>query len=280
MRDLIKRTITGIGIVVFILGGLWMHYTSFFVVGLVIILGSLHEYYKLIRLMGGSVNEAVGLIAALLFYCLSTLVAAGEIDGRLLTLTIPVFTVAMVLVLYGKGDKPFESLAYTFFPMLYVVVPISLFPFSAFSQEGFLPFIVDDAVMFSPGLVVGFFIIMWANDTGAYLVGSLLGRHRLMERISPKKSWEGFIGGALLALVVAWRVAVWIEIVNPVGWYVTALVISVIGTFGDLFESLLKRRAGVKDSGSIMPGHGGFLDRFDSTLLSFPIVYIIFLILG
>ncbi len=135
-------------------------------------------------------------------------------------------------------------------------------------------------MVFSPGIIIGFLLLLWANDTGAYLTGITLGRHRLMERISPKKSWEGFFGGLVISVVAAWLLSGWLGVVGTSGWIIISIIISIAGTYGDLTESMLKRSMGVKDSGSVMPGHGGFLDRFDSALISFPLVYLFISIFG
>ena len=120
-------------------------------------------------------------------------------------------------------------------------------------------------------IVLGILILVWINDTGAYLVGMTIGRHRLLERVSPKKSWEGAIGGAMLTLLCAWWLKPLMGILSRTDWVVIALIVSVFGIFGDLTESLFKRSAGLKDSGTIIPGHGGILDRIDSVLFVMPL---------
>lgn len=155
-----------------------------------------------------------------------------------------------------------------------------MFPFTAFSHTGLEPLIQMKGVEFSPGIPVGFFLLLWTNDTGAYLVGSLIGKHRLFERISPKKSWEGFFGGLMLTLLVARLFSGWLGVADAGGWMIIAGIIAIAGTAGDLIESMLKRSLGLKDSGTVMPGHGGFLDRFDSVVVSFPLVYLYIALLG
>jgi phosphatidate cytidylyltransferase len=155
-----------------------------------------------------------------------------------------------------------------------------LLPFAAFSHDGLEPLIKMNSVVFSPGIPVGFFLLLWTNDTGAYLVGSAIGKHRLFERISPKKSWEGFLGGLLLTLLVARLIGGWLGVADTTGWLIIAVIISIAGTAGDLLESMLKRSLELKDSGTILPGHGGFLDRFDSVVVSFPLVYLYIAISG
>ncbi len=275
MNNFFRRTLTGVWIVIFVMGGFWLHPLSFFLTGLVILLGTLYEYYLMIRSSGLRPQMVAGMIAGIILYILATLSAAGWIDVKyLLLLLIPVAALIMIIEIYRKQEKPFDSLAHTFFPIIYTAVPLSLFPFTAFGHEGLKPLLPAGGFTYSPGIVVGFFILLWVNDSGAYLTGVTMGRHKLMERISPKKSWEGFFGGALLSLAAAFLVSRWLGVIPAWGWMVVSAIISVAGTYGDLVESMLKRSLGVKDSGSIMPGHGGFLDRFDSTLLSFPLVYL------
>ena len=115
--------------------------------------------------------------------------------------------------------------------------------------------------------------MLWANDTGAYLIGTAIGKHRLFERISPKKSWEGSIGGFIISMIAAFLFSIFYTKLNIYEWFIFAALISVSGTYGDLTESILKRKIGVKDSGNILPGHGGLLDRFDSSLFAAPVIY-------
>lgn len=215
-----------------------------------------------------------GMITGAAAYILATLVAAGVLKMKYMLALIPMMTAIMVIELYRKQDKPFDSLAHTLFSVLYSAIPFSLMPFAAFSRSGLSSFLPHGQIVFSPGIIIGFFILLWVNDTGAYLTGITAGQHRLMERISPKKTWEGFIGGTILTIVIAWLLSGWLGIISTGKWIIVAIIISSVGTYGDLIESMLKRSIGIKDSGNIMPGHGGFLDRFDSTIISFPIVFL------
>jgi len=221
-----------------------------------------------------------GFIISIAVYIIASLVASGLIGVKWFSLLLPLISIIMVLELYRRLEKPFDSLAHTFFPLFYTTLPLSLFPLAAFGRTGLDSLLPHSGMIFSPGLIIGFFILLWSNDTGAYLTGISFGRHRLMERISPKKSWEGFIGGAVIALAVAWFLSGWLGVVDRKKWMIISVIISIAGTYGDLVESMLKRSMGVKDSGSVMPGHGGFLDRFDSTLISFPLVYLFITLFG
>jgi len=266
--------------VIFIMGGFWLHPVTFFITGLVLLIGTQYEYYLMIRNTGIRPQMIVGIITGSTAYVVSTLIAIGVIPKNSFLVLIPMMLVMMVLELYRKQKKPFDSLAHTFFSILYTAIPFSMFPFSAFMRTGLKSLLPHESIIFSPGIIIGFFLLIWANDTGAYLTGISIGRHKLMERISPKKTWEGFFGGIIIAAFVAWLLSDWLGVVNKIHWVIISLIISLAGTYGDLIESMLKRSIGVKDSGTIMPGHGGFLDRFDSAIISFPIVYLFISLFG
>ncbi len=183
----------------------------------------------------------------------------------------------MVAELYLKNEDPIHSWAYTMMAQIYIALPFSLLNTLAFhlAPQGYVAY---DGI-----LPLSVFVFLWMNDTGAYLCGSLLGKHKLFPRISPGKSWEGSIGGGILVIAVA--VLVWymtdLYQMNQLGltaieWAGLGLTVVIFGTWGDLVESLFKRTLGIKDSGNILPGHGGMLDRFDSSLLAIPaaVVYL------
>jgi phosphatidate cytidylyltransferase len=182
----------------------------------------------------------------------------------------------MVAELYLKAKDPINNWAYTMLSQLYIALPLSLLNVLAFRSNGY-------DIQYTYLMPLSVFVFLWINDAGAYCVGSLLGRHKLFPRISPGKSWEGSIGGAVL--VVAAAVLIWyytdLYDVNDLGltayeWAGLGLVVVIFGTWGDLIESLFKRTLGIKDSGNVLPGHGGMLDRFDSTLMAVPasVVYL------
>jgi phosphatidate cytidylyltransferase len=263
-----------------VMGGFWLHPVSFFLTGLIMLIGTQYEYYLMIRNTGVRPQLVTGIIIGTSAYIISTLIASGVIPKNSFLVLIPMMLIIMVMELYRKQEKPFDSLAHTFFSVLYTALPFSMFPFSAFSRTGLNSLFTHENIFFSPGIIIGFFILIWANDTGAYLTGISFGRHKLMERISPKKTWEGFFGGVIIAALVGWLLSGWLGVVGKFQWIIIAVIISVAGTYGDLIESMLKRSIGVKDSGTIMPGHGGFLDRFDSAIISFPLVYLFISLFG
>ena len=177
-------------------------------------------------------------------------------------LIFPMISCIYMIKLYKKTErKPFTNIAFTFLGIFYVAVPFALMNIAAF-HEGEYNF----------EIIFGCLFILWASDTGAYFAGTFFGKRKLFERISPKKSWEGFFGGAFLALVFAYGLSRFFETFTLTEWLIIALIIIVGGTFGDLVESLFKRSMEIKDSGSSLPGHGGFLDRFDGLLISAPFI--------
>ena len=182
----------------------------------------------------------------------------------------------MVAELYLKAEDPIHDWAYTMLSQLYIALPLSLLNVLAYRSNGY-------DIQYSYLAPLAVFVFLWINDAGAYCVGSLIGRHKLFPRISPGKSWEGSIGGGVLVCIVAALVWHYTEQygVNDLGlsvfeWVGLGLIVVVFGTWGDLIESLFKRTIGIKDSGNILPGHGGMLDRFDSTLMAVPasVVYL------
>jgi len=280
LNNFFRRTLTGGWIVIFVLGGFWLHPISFFVTGLILLIGTQYEYYLMLRNVGVRPQIVPGIITGITVYVLSTLIASRAIPVNSFLLLIPMMIVIMVIELYRKQEKPFDSLAHTFFSVLYTAIPFSMFPFAAYSHSGLMTLLPHEGILFSPGIIIGFFLLIWANDTGAYLAVVSFGRHKLFERISPKKTWEGFLGGVITAVIIALLLSDWLGVVNKIQWVIVSVIISISGTYGDLIESMLKRSIGVKDSGNIMPGHGGFLDRFDSAIISFPLVYLFILLVG
>jgi len=164
--------------------------------------------------------------------------------------------------IFRNKPNPVNNIAYTIFGQIYIVVPFLLI------------FLIKEYRGFNEIFLLAFFVLIWTNDTFAYLVGTKFGKHRMCEHISPKKSWEGFIGGLIGALAIAFVFSYIETQLNAVQWLGFAAIVVIFGTLGDLLESVMKRTIGVKDSGTIMPGHGGFLDRFDSLLLATPVVFI------
>lgn len=208
----------------------------------------------------------LGLLTAGVLAALASLYFLGIIEVKYLALVLPLFSAIFIASLFLKREKPFNDIAYTLLGICYGSIPFIFFIALGFIHGEFNPYIP-----------LGFLIILWANDTGAYLAGRAFGKTKLFERISPNKTWEGFIGGVALAVLIALNLQQYFGSLSKMEWGSVALVIGVFGTLGDLVESMLKRSLGIKDSGQILPGHGGFLDRFDGLLIAAPLVYLLLL---
>lgn len=224
---------------------------------------SVSEFYTMVR--SASIKPLKGLgIAAILSGCaLLACYFLGWMPLAYATACLPFFSLIFILPLFQKQVLPFHDIAYTILGICYAGMP-----FVVFLSLGFV------GGTFNGYIPLGFLILLWSSDTGAYLAGKSFGKHKLFERISPNKTWEGFIGGSLFALGVSLVLAHYFGTLETWQWLVVALLIAVFGSLGDLVESMLKRSLGVKDSGHILPGHGGILDRFDGLLLAVPLVYL------
>jgi len=279
MKNLIVRAITGVffvaAIVVSFLNPMAMVFLFAIVTGLTI-----WEFAGLVNDSNEevSINRFICTVAGVYLF----LAMAGYVSG--FTNTSAVFVPYLLTIiylfiseLYLRAENPVNNWAYSMLSQMYIALPFSTINALAFMQQG------DGTVSFVSILPLSIFIFLWVSDTGAYCCGSLLGKHKLFPRVSPGKSWEGSIGGGIFVLIAA--VLVWYftggtsegsPLSLPV-WLGLGLVVTVFGTWGDLVESLFKRHLGIKDSGNILPGHGGMLDRFDSSLMAFPaaLVYIL-----
>ena len=225
------------------------------------------------------VNRFICTVAGVYFFFAVAYFCSAVYGGSAKSMVFIPYLVTIVYLLvaelYGKQPDPINNWAYTMLSQMYIALPFSLINVLAFTATP------DGRIMFNTILPLSVFVFLRVNDTGAYCVGSLLGRHKLFPRISPGKSWEGSIGGGLLVVALAWAYG-WYESSQGMGflnewqWAGLGLVVVIFGTWGDLVESLFKRTLGIKDSGNILPGHGGMLDRFDSSLLAIPaaVVYL------
>jgi len=250
-----------IGAPLIILGILYSP-TSFWLLILAITVLTQYEFYKLLGMSGGLPLKIYGTFCGAVIISLTYFIETYTIDFENYYIMVPMLTFTFFIKLYKKKDpKPFVNLGYTFLGIIYVALPFALLNELAFWKGDFQPL-----------LVIGVFIILWSNDSGAYLAGRLFGRRKLFERISPKKTWEGFFGGAIIALLASFLYWRFTDTLSIDQWLCIAAIIATTGTLGDLVESLFKRSIEIKDSGSLIPGHGGFLDRFDGLLLSMPFI--------
>lgn len=270
MNNFVVRTITGVLFVAIIVAG-FLDPTGMVALFALVTGLTVWEFTGLVNERAGvTVNRFISTVAGVYFF----LAMAGTCSGFTpSTVFIPyLITIVYLLIaeLYARQEDPIHDWAYTMMSQMYVALPFSLLNMLAFRAA-------PEGVMYVYTLPLSVFVFLWINDSGAYCCGSLLGRHKLFPRVSPGKSWEGSIGGGVF--VIAAAVLVWYLTdtygMNPTGmtaleWIGLGLTVVVFGTWGDLVESLFKRTLGIKDSGNILPGHGGMLDRFDSSLLAIP----------
>lgn len=268
MKELHTRTIWGFLFATVLTAAIIWGPISFAILFLIISVFALREFYALCHEAGYSPQVYAGLTAGLIIFILSYLSAKQSIDYKYFTYLLPLIYAFPIYELFRKKKDPIANLALTAFGLIYVTIPFSLLNFLAFHE-------IKGLINYHYELLISLFIFVWASDSGAYLLGVRFGRHRLFERISPKKSWEGLIGGVVTALIAAWILTFIFPQYSPVLLAIMAMLVVIAGTFGDLVESMIKRSIGVKDSGKFMPGHGGLLDRFDSILLASPVIYFV-----
>ena len=276
MKNLVARTITGVlfvaAVVVSFLDPVAMTALFALVTGL-----SVWEFTGLVNERNGvSVNRFITTVAATYFYFAMAGFSSGITPPTAFIPYVLTIVYLMVAELYAKHEDPINCWAYTMLAQLYIALPLSLLNVLAFRMT-------EGGMSFTSVLPLSVFVFLWVNDTGAYCCGSLLGKHKLFPRVSPGKSWEGSVGGGVFVIgasVLAWYPTETYGVndlqLSVVEWIGLGLTVVVFGTWGDLVESLFKRTLGVKDSGNILPGHGGMLDRFDSSLLAIPaaVVYL------
>jgi phosphatidate cytidylyltransferase len=261
-NNLTQRIITGLAGSAAIIASIYLSEWAYFVIFFIICLFSILEFYKLAGLDGLVPQKTFGTICGVFIYCLSFFMEQHMLPSKYYILIFPLVSFVYMIKLYKKFErKPFTNIAFTFLGIFYVAVPFSLLNIAVFENG-----------VYNYQIIFGCLFILWASDTGAYFAGTFLGKRKLFERISPKKSWEGFIGGALLALIFAYGLAQYFHTLTLLQWMIVGIIIIIGGTFGDLVESLLKRSIEIKDSSNSIPGHGGFLDRFDGLLISAPFI--------
>ncbi|RMG87260.1 MAG: phosphatidate cytidylyltransferase [Bacteroidetes bacterium] len=276
MRGLIQRASTAIFFVIVMLGGLYGGEYPFVILFALITVLCLWEYLNMVLsryhrrdrfriLLGVTFGLTPFALASLLQ--LELIVRYEQFVIISSILVFPFIFLAFIYELFSQSDRPFQNVAFIVLGMVYIGGPFALLDFIAFDNDTFYA-----------NTVFGLLAMTWMNDTGAYLVGSRIGKTPLLPRISPKKTWEGTIGGILVTFATAFALCYCVDELRWIDWMVLAAITVIFGSIGDLVESMLKRSAGVKDSGGLLPGHGGVLDRFDAFifLLPFAAAYILY----
>ena len=270
------RTLSGAALLAVVLAAVWLSEYSFAALMVAIGVGSQWEFYRIAGKTNAGAQRWYPAIVGGISIAASFGVASGRLGAVWLACVIPPVAAILFAELYRKKDNPLLNIAVSLGGIFYAALPMALICFIAFGGG-----------VYDPYIILAYIFTVWVNDIFAYLFGVALGRHRLFERISPKKSWEGFFGGLICAVAFAVLCGHFIGSHltptdgthlagegNLIVWGGFGLVIAVTAVLGDLVESMFKRAAGVKDSGSIIPGHGGFMDRFDALLMSAPFAFI------
>ena len=274
LKNFIIRTLSGAVMLVVVLGSMLLSKWSFIALMGVITIGGMWEFYRFAEKAGYSPMKALGLFTGVMLFCVGLAASiffdtAGEATSVMLLIAsasalVVLVPLMLICELYRRSATPIANIAISMLGPLYVALPMAMLLV--------VPMLLG-AGEWNPWIMIFYIFIIWANDVFAYLFGITLGRHRLFERISPKKSWEGFFGGLLGAVAMGYVAATVLD-ASVAMWMGLALVAAIAGVFGDLVESMMKRSIDIKDSGNIIPGHGGWLDRFDALILSAPFVFV------
>ena len=274
--NFLQRAITGVIFVAVLVGCILGGPISFTILFALISALTINEFGNIVNRMEHThMNKPISILAGLfLFLCfgyIGVVPGANEIFIPYLFLILYLF----ISELYKKQPNPLNNWAYAMMSQIYIALSFALLNVLAYHSSA-----TESVSQYNPILPLSIFIFNWVNDTGAYCTGMLFGKHRLFERISPKKSWEGSIGGAVFSIIAAIVLAHFFTFLSTGVWIGLGLTVVVFGTWGDLTESLMKRTLGIKDSSNILPGHGGMLDRFDSTLMAVPAAVVYLYLVG
>ncbi len=261
LNNLQQRVISGVIGAAIIIAAIIFSQWSFFFIFLVVAVAAQVEFYNLVKQEVAKPNILLGLLIGVINYGLFFHTLKSGSDFRWFILNFPLISLIFISELYTRKTNPFTNISFTLLGILYVSMPFSLLLLCVYFQG-----------TYNWQIVVGIIMFLWLNDTGAYISGRLFGKRKLFERISPKKTWEGSIGGLIFAVGGSLIIGHYFPVLPQQKWTVCSVIIVVLGTYGDLIESLFKRSIDIKDSGSIIPGHGGFLDRFDSLIISTPFI--------
>ena len=272
-KTILTRAFSGAVFVAIMIGSIFWSPIALAVILFVLTGLGLYEFYKLFIKAGVIKKTYSGLVLGLVVYSLITAVAFSWLNPFVILGIFPLIFLFFVFELYKKNDQPFNQIAYQLLGTIYIAIPFSLYHFVH-------QYPIGGEADFEPWLLSGIFFLIWTNDTFAFLFGISFGKHPLFKRISPKKSWEGTIGGGLSTFGMAWLLGVYTNTMDLNNWIIIAAIVVPSAIFGDLVESMLKRSINVKDSGNIMPGHGGVLDRFDAANFALPfVVFFLYLLI-
>ncbi len=284
LKTLATRSMSAAVFVVLLVGCVYWSYLSFTLFFFAVSMIGLYEFYKISEKMGAKPAKLFGYLTAIFVYISvlkldglisdpSTIIILQNTLQPLLSLIIVAPFIIFAITLFMRKENAIQSAIYTMGGILYTVLPFALLNQTVMYEPD------CQGSYFEPQLILGVIFLIWSNDTFAYLGGSLFGKNKMIERVSPGKTWEGTIIGVLITFGLSFLFNKLIYDLHDNTWIVLGILVPILATVGDLVESKLKREAGVKDSGSIMPGHGGVLDRFDSLIFVSPFVFVLFKLL-
>jgi len=266
LKPFFKRSITGIIFACVVVFSTWLHpLTLLFLISLLFVVGII-EFFRLLNSSKVQPQVILSILAGQAFIIGNYLFIEDYISSQVFLSFLLLPFILFIAELF-RGKELFTlNITASISGIVYLSLPLSFLMYLGY-QKGITQ-------SYKPDLILGFFILLWLYDTGAYIVGSLAGRNIIHKKISPGKSWEGFFGGWIISIGTAYLLSLFFPVLSLLQWVIMASIIVITGTMGDMVESGMKRMAGVKDSGNLLPGHGGVLDRIDSVLLSVPFVYI------
>lgn len=268
MKEISQRSLTAVVFTIIVLGFILLGKFTFILLFFFIMCGCLWEFYGFFKNSETPAMMRRGFFLAILLFFMTVLYSFNQIRPAFFSILGPLFFALPMSSLFIHKKENLLASALTLWGIFYCVFPICLFIWIGFMKP----------LGYNYQLILGPLFFVWFNDTGAYVFGKLFGKRKMLEKISPGKTWEGFIGGCISTLVLGFFMNRVFHELNQIQWMVLSLIVVLSGTIGDLVESLYKRELKIKDSGKFFPGHGGMLDRFDSFLMAAPFVYV-FLVL-
>ena len=279
-RDLFIRARTAVVFVIVMFAGIYFSVYGYLALMAFIMLASINEFQNVMKPIRPKdamqpYYKGLSFVLALLFFGASYGVVVGQLPAKLLLVFPSLLFLFFVMELFALSKNPFPNVAINVLGWVYLCVPFAVLNFVCIRE-------VDYVVQYQYKLVLAILFLIWANDSCAYLVGSRIGKHKMMPRISPGKTWEGIVGGIVGAAVVAVLLhnLFNLHFLNMTDWIIIGIIASIAATFGDLVESMMKRSLGIKDTGTLMPGHGGILDRFDAFYFAVPFVALYLALVG
>ncbi len=270
MSNFIKRLITATLSIILIIGSLLLGKYTYGLVVFAVNLIALFEFFNTISGRNLSPGKYTGITFGSVLFISTFIVSSNVAGSGFYLVLIPLGVLVFIFEIFRNRPDPLINIAVTFLGIIYISFPLSVL--------NYLVFYPGNISEYTYSILLGYLVLIWTNDTSAYIFGIAVGRHKLFERISPKKTWEGFIGGTLVTIAVAFLIPGLFGYLNRVDMLVFGGIISIFGVAGDLSESMFKRSMNLKDTGKMLPGHGGILDRIDSILLTSPLVFLYLLL--